>query len=100
VVTAAATRAGVLYLGRYATVMDVEAGIMLAWECGASVVTLDSQSAIARTAQLDYTRARSWIEERLQKAATGRTLMRVKGHLGVSGNKTADKMARKTGWTA
>jgi len=55
-VTAAATGTGELYPGSYATVMDAEKpGIMLTWESGASVVALGSQSAIARTTQLDYT---------------------------------------------
>ena len=51
-----------------------------------------------RVVQLGYMRAQSWIEEKLQKAATGHALMWMKGHSGVTGNVEVDRMARKTGW--
>jgi len=90
-VAAAVTRKRALYLGRYATVMGAEeAGIMLAWEGGAKAVALGSQGAIARTAQLDYTRAMSWIRRMAARAPTGN-----KGHSGIVGTQAADKMARK-----
>jgi len=95
---AGATRGEGLYLGEWATVTDAEeAGVMLAWEAGKSVVALDSQGALQRIANLRYTRPGLWIEERLAQLMREepRTLMWVRGHQGVQGNEEADKRAKR-----
>ena len=95
-VAAGATTRMAEYLGHHAIVMDAEMlGISLALESNQRNIALDSQAAIIRTTQLYIEPARSWIELRIQRAlkAAPCTVMWVKGHAGVEGNKEADRKA-------
>jgi len=88
-------------LGHLATVMDGElVGIAGAWEEGYRMVASDSRAAIRRCINLTtgVQAGRSWIDERILKAAKGKTGLRVewvKGHSGVEGNELADKRAKE-----
>jgi len=82
--------------------MDAEVlGIAGAWEEGYTTVKSDSQAAIRRCINLLTAThgARSWIDERVIKAAKknegARTLVWVKGHSGEEGNERADRRAKE-----
>jgi len=85
-----------LYLGEFATVMDAEMiGIAGAWEEAYRVVASDSQAAIRSCSNLTSgaQAGRSWIDERVLKAAKDgprKVLMWVKGHSGVEGNELSE----------
>jgi len=71
---AGASAEGGIFLGGLATVMDREIiGIAGAWEEGCCTVASDSQAAIKRWVNLTsgVIRGRSWIDERVIRAAKG-----------------------------
>lgn len=91
-----------MYLGELATVMGAEVlAIAGAGEEGYRVVASDSQAAIKRCRNLasGVQKGRSWIDQRVIRAATGGAgwePMWVKGPNGTAGNEMADRRAKDT----
>ena len=97
--TAAATTKKGLYLGEVATVMDAEMlGVAMGWEKSKKVAT-DSQASIGRIRKLRFECPRSWIEEIVVAAQSGKEkdIAWVKAHDGIPGNDYADYKAKETG---
>ena len=89
--TAAATTKKGFYLGQVATVKDAEMlGVAMGWEKPKKVAT-DSQAAIGRILRLRLERPRSWIEEIVVAAQSGKEkeIAWVKTHDGIPGNEYA-----------